>query len=97
MAVIEGDGELLLEMGGSQEWGRGGWFYNGGDGKCLKSSYIVGERMLSPLFYADLPISPTTTSPFSNFLDPRGGGGGGGGGGVKFVKNGCNRGMENFY
>ena len=70
MAVIEGDGELLLEMGGSQEWGRGGWFYNGGDGKCLKSSYIVGERMLSPLFYADLPISPTTTSPFSNFIEP---------------------------
>ena len=31
------------------------WFYNGGDGKFLKSLYIVGTGVLTPLFYEDLP------------------------------------------
>ena len=34
------------------------WFYNGRDGKSLKSLYIVGRGVLTPLFYEDLPILP---------------------------------------
>ena len=33
--------------------GGGGWFYNGEDGKFLKSLYIVGRRVVTPLFYKD--------------------------------------------
>ena len=52
-----GDGKFLLEIGGSQKWG--GWFYNGReDGKFLKSLYIVGRGVLTPLFYEDSPILP---------------------------------------
>ena len=51
-------GGVLLEMGGSHEWGGGSWFYNGRDGKSLKSLYIVGRGVLTPLFYEDLPILP---------------------------------------
>ena len=47
------DGKYLLEIGGSQEWG--GWFFNGVDGKLLKSLYIVGRGVLTSLFYEDLP------------------------------------------
>ena len=32
MTVIGVHGKFLLEMGESQEWGGGGWFYNGGMG-----------------------------------------------------------------
>ena len=39
-------------------WGTGGWFYNGGNGKFLKSLYIVGRGVLTPSFYEDLPILP---------------------------------------
>ena len=42
----------------------GGWFCNG-DGKFLKSMYIVGRGLLT-LVYEDPPILPTT--PFSNFV-----------------------------
>ena len=62
-----GDGKFLLEMGGSQEWGE--WFYNRGDGKFLKSLYIVGIGVQTPLFYEDPPILPTPT-PISNFVEP---------------------------
>ena len=53
----------------------GGWFYNGRDGKFLKSLQIVGRGVLIPLFYEDplysLPSffkfcptpSPTSLSP----------------------------------
>ena len=53
----------------------GGWFYNGRDGKFLKSLQIVGRGVLIPLFYEDplysLPsffkfcptTSPTSLSP----------------------------------
>ena len=53
----------------------GGWFYNGRDGKFLKSLQIVGRGVLIPLFYEDplhyLPSffkfcrtpSPTSPSP----------------------------------
>ena len=33
--------------------GGGSWFYNGGDGKFLKSLQIVGRRVLTTLFYED--------------------------------------------
>ena len=61
------DGKFLLEMGGGrQEWG--GWFYNGGGGKFLKSLKIVDRGMLTPLFYEDPPMYPI--SPFSNVAHP---------------------------
>ena len=55
-----GDGKFLLEMGDkSQEWG---------DGKFLKSLYIVGRGVLTPLFYEDLHILPIP--PFSKVVQP---------------------------
>ena len=48
---------------------RGGGVYNGKDGKFFKSLYIVGRVVLTPLFYENLPTSPTP-SPFSNFVPP---------------------------
>ena len=40
-----------------------------GNGKFLKSLYIVGRGVLTPLFYEDPPILPTPLS-FSNFVQP---------------------------
>ena len=51
------------------------WFYNGGNGKFLKSLYIVGREVLTPLFY-DPPslILPSTSihmlSTTTTFLSP---------------------------
>ena len=50
MAVM-GDGKFLLDIrGGEPGMGVGRWFYNGGDGKFVKSLYIVGRGLLTPLF-----------------------------------------------
>ena len=49
----EGDEKFFLEMAGIQEWE--GQFYNGRDGKFLKSLYIVTKRVLTPLFY-EIPL-----------------------------------------
>ena len=45
-------------MEGSQEWGVG---FIMGDGKFLKSIYIVGRGVLTPLFYEDPPVYIYTT------------------------------------
>ena len=58
-----GDGKFLLEMGGSQD---------GGDGKLLKTFYIVGRGVLT-LFYEDPPPTILPTSPlplFQNLYTP---------------------------
>ena len=48
----------------------GGWFYNGGDGKFLKSFQIVG-RVLTRLFYEDclycLPLFLILSNPSPHF------------------------------
>ena len=43
-------GKCLPEMG--RKPGMGGWFYNG-DGKFLKSLYIIARGVLTPLFYEE--------------------------------------------
>ena len=53
---------FFWEMGGmgkARNGVGGSWFYNGGDGKFLKSLQIVGRRVLTTLFYEDPPIFPT--------------------------------------
>ena len=50
MAVMEGR-EIFIANERSQEWR--GWFYNWGNGKILKSLYIVGRGVLAALFYED--------------------------------------------
>ena len=62
-----GDGKFLLGMGRKPGMGGGGGlFYNGGNGKFLKSLYTVCRGVLTPLFYEDAPILPTPL--FSNFV-----------------------------
>ena len=77
-AAVGGDWTFLLKMGrkpgiwgGNQELE--GWFYNGGDGKFLKSLYIVGRGVCwPPIFWrppSPLPPYIPNLSPFSNIAD----------------------------
>ena len=66
MAIIGGGGGFTRN--GGKPWMGGSWFYNGRDGKFLKSLYIVGRGVLTPLFYEDLPILPI--APFWNVVHP---------------------------
>ena len=54
---VMGGWKFFTRTGGSQEWrwggGGGGWWFYNGDGKFLKSLYIVGRGVLTPLFYED--------------------------------------------
>ena len=45
-----GDGKFLLEMGGQGWGGGGGLVLQWGDGKFLKSLYIVDKGVLTPYF-----------------------------------------------
>ena len=59
-----GEEKFLLEMGACQEWGVS-CFFNGRMGiKFFKISLHSWQRVVTPLFYKDLPILPIT-SPFS--------------------------------
>ena len=70
MAVM-GDGKFLLDIrGGEPGMGVGRWFYNGGDGKFVKSLYIVGRGLLTPPIYGDPPILPTILFQFFSTLNP---------------------------
>ena len=75
-AAVGGDWTFLLKMGrkpgiwgGNQELE--GWFYNGGDGKFLKSLYIVGRGVCwPPIFWrppSPLPPYIPNLSPFFKF------------------------------
>ena len=64
----------MAAMGGleifTKNRGRGGARNGGGGGKFLKSLYMVGRKVLTPLFHEDPspPILPTP--PFPNFVLP---------------------------
>ena len=47
--IFTQNGEETRNLGGKQELE--GWFYNGGDGKLLKSLYIVGRGVCWPLIF----------------------------------------------